>query len=620
MDQERLLKEAQAIAAKYPFYMVKGQLNHLYGFIYQTPDGNIKYALDVIFDESFPEEPPQIAFRQQIPNLPAEIQLNTLSNWTPNSHVVDIIDELAIIVKNAVEGTGQPTEELQNIPIQPQPPKSSQQPTQPQSSAQPQLSDQSQPPIQSQQESANVNAKANSQPLNTEEEFITPDLNAYPNVNEQWITPESYETWTEEDFEQGQQYVGENQDSQNTASTEYPDYLQSEEQADNISTTSQEYSPEEIVDTGDIILTTEAALIQQEYAMDYGESIGKVEVYLTITIDQTFIIKIDFTEYPKRPLVEVPEGIEALLGDINESLEVLKNWDPSKPPHVVDIIHELESKLWFLSDLETEANIISGEYKVEMINGVISNMKVTLYTYGFKEYQLEIDISEYPERPKIKYSLELEELIKTPLEELSAYKNWKKGESHCVDIIREIQWLVDKNSRINFELSLLRGGIKEVNYNAEENSISAKLEGKMKTEGVSFEFKVKLPKDYPMTAPKIELLSKLEGQEDLKNKLLGQIQTFTTSWHQFNYLIDLFNEISKAIFEVSVISCVICHKIECPECGLKISAPNPEDQCQVKCPSCERLYHKSCWNKTIAAFKKCGFCLRPPPPNMMYID
>lgn len=636
MDENRLLKEAQLIAAKYEFFMVKGQVSHLYGYIYKSKDGETTYPLDIQYDEDFPEVPPQLSFPEEIPNLPEEIELHTLNNWTTESHVIDVIDELAVIVNKAINE--QPAAvDMQKIPVPDQEPAAVPQPKSP---AQPQS--QNQQPIHpmpepqtkaqpSESSETSMPSAPSTKPQSSENdsaEYLTPDLNAYP-AEDMYQQPDvqQYEQWKPEDFEnpaapQTQLDASSQQQSQptpqpSTASTASP---QSPPQDQN----ETEYSTPEIIDTEspqDLLLTTEMAMIQQEYAMDYDEnSISKVEIYLTITMEQTFIIKIDFSDYPKRPVVELPSGLVNLLGDVNTAIEVLKNWDYDNPSHVVEIVRELESKLWFLSDLQLESKMIVGEYKAEMIDGIISKLNVTLYTYGFKEYHLEIDISNYPDKPLIKYANELQELIKTPLEEIKAYKKWKRKDSHPVDLIREIQWLVDKNSRINFELTLLRGGMDEVTYNENENSISAKLSGKMKTEGVSFDFNCNLPRDYPMGIPKISLESELEGREDLKKKLTAQIDKFVSGWHQFNYLIDLFNQISKAIFDISVISCVICHKIECPECTKKISAHEESEQCQVQCPSCERLYHKSCWNKTIASFSKCGFCLKPPPPNMQHVD
>jgi len=533
----RLLKEAQLIAEKFPFYTVKGKLNHLYGNIYESPDGEIKCALEIVYEETFPEHPPQFIFSDDSPNIPEGTQIKSLKNWTPESNVVDIVNEISELKKIAVETKGQQAVLIDTI---------------------------------------------------EEDEYLTPDPGEYPSdYGEEHINTKNYPEWKPEDF-------GES--------------------------TNTEIEEEQFESTdADIQIATEAALVQQEYAMDYiNNSVGIVEIYLTITVEQTFIIKINFSNYPQRPELILNEGLTSLFGDIYEKLKILKNWKEKSPSHIVEIIRELESKLWFLSEVEIETKKITGSYKTETINNIFSNLKVILLTYGFKEYTLNVDLSNYPNFPKIEYSTELNDLIKNPVENLAVYKNWKKKDSHVVEVLEEISWLVDKNSRINFEIDLLKGGMKEVSYLADINSITAKLAGQLKTKDLTFEFNVKLPDNYPMSAPEFVLKTDLEGMEELEKKLKKQIEEFVGSWHPFNYLIDLFNRISKAIFEVSVVSCVICHQIDCPSCSSKISAPNADygEECQVMCPSCERLYHKHCWDQTILSFGKCGFCLRPPPPHL----
>lgn len=628
MDTNRITLEAQQIATKYKFFMVKGQINHLYGYIYESQDGKTKYAIDVIFDNNFPNEPPQISFRQEIPNMPSEIQLDTLNNWSPNSKVVAVIDELALIVKKAV-GIVESVKELED--------SSSLQPQgqlKPATVSKEEVKDggiipktkENKAPIPEKSTKDELSEPIEPSEMKTEtsqEEYIMPDLNQYPDqADEQWVEGQQFEEWTP-DTQEGTPEISEEK-SETPILKEVEEKVEQPKNTGKVGDKKVQPKPK-IVDENacevDLSIATESAMVQQEYALDYIDgSPSKIEIYLTITIEQTFIIRIDFSEYPKRPILEIPDGLKKLLGDVNNSLEILKKWSDKKPSHVVEIIRELEGKLWFLTELETESKMVSGEYKADMIDGVLSNLKITIYTYGFKEYTLDLDISKFPTQPKITYSQELSDLIKAPVETIKTYREWKRKESHSVDILREIQWLVDKNSRINFEISLLRGGMKEVNYNTSENKITAQLEGKMKTEGISFNFEVILSPDYPMSPPKIDLKSELEGREDLKKKLTDQISKFISGWHQFNYLIDLFNEISKAIFEVSIVSCVICHKIECPQCGKKISSSNESEQCQVQCPSCERIYHKSCWSKTITSFHKCGFCLKPAPAELSNID
>jgi ubiquitin-protein ligase len=666
-DNDRLLIEAQLIAQKFQFFMVKGQVNHLYGYIYQNKDASVKYALDITYDDTFPENPPVFSFPQVIPNLPQEIELQTLNNWTTESHVVEAVSELSDVIKKAVEGQvkGNQPKIVQKQPIPPAQPQNA-------NVQKPQLPVEKQPNVGTSQ--PNVQKKTAELPKNIQqkpiaespqEEYLTPSMDEYPTDDQtdqligdqgQYATAEEFPEWKAEDFEQSESGdsgeldlysendVGEQEATSPDVKEEpikqpvkQPVKQSTKQPAVQPPTQKANAQPQQVkpqvpqqapsqepsqADTGegdqtDIAVSTEAALIQQEYAMDYiGDSIGKVEIYLTITIEQTFIIQIDFSDYPKRPKIELQEGLKSILGNIYNTIDVLKNWNEKKPIHIVKIIRELEGKLWFLSDLEVEAKMITGEYKSALIDGVISHLRVSLVTYGFKEFPIDVDITKYPAQPSIKYSKDIENLIKVPPENLNAYRSWKRKESHAVDLIREISWLVDKNSRIAFEIALLKGGVKDVKYEPATNMIKANLAGQMKTKDAAFAFEVSIPESYPMNAPKIDLKSELEGMEDIKEKLTKQITTFTSKWSPFSYLIDLFNQISKAIFEVSVVSCVICHSHDCPTCKKKISAENIDEQCNTMCPACERLYHKHCWDQTIISFGKCGFCLRPPPPNM----
>ena len=58
MDKQRILREAQIISSQFSFWMVSGNIAHLYGYAYETPEQ--KYIVEVKFDEEFPNAPPQI--------------------------------------------------------------------------------------------------------------------------------------------------------------------------------------------------------------------------------------------------------------------------------------------------------------------------------------------------------------------------------------------------------------------------------------------------------------------------------------------------------------------------------------------------------------------------------
>jgi ubiquitin-protein ligase len=359
-----------------------------------------------------------------------------------------------------------------------------------------------------------------------------------------------------------------------------------------------------------VAINTELSLIQQEYAYDQPDpNNALINVYLTITIAKTFIISIDFMNYPEKPKISFPDEIINLLGDTKESLTIMKNWDSNKPLHILDILHEIEKKLLFIKEIETQSKKIAGEYQCESIPNNLTVLKVHLLTYGFKEYSMDVDLESYPKPPLVMLASELEEIIQKPITELNTYKNWQENETEPIDIIREISWLLDKNSRINFEIALLKDHYQNIRYEPTTAVLYLEMKGKMRTEDLTFEFQVNLPREYPMKMPEVKVINKfeLEAHEKIKSDLHNSFNDFFDEWTPFSYLVDLFNLISKKIFEVSVVSCVICHKIECPSCAKKIAG---EDNCHAECPHCNRAYHKHCWEQTIKSFGKCGFCLR----------
>ena len=100
MDKQRILKEAQKIASKSSFWMVSGNIAHLYGYVYETPEKKIE--MEIKFDETFPNSPPQLIYHDDIKELLGDIQLEKHLNWTLESNVVDIIHELKLKIQDAL--------------------------------------------------------------------------------------------------------------------------------------------------------------------------------------------------------------------------------------------------------------------------------------------------------------------------------------------------------------------------------------------------------------------------------------------------------------------------------------------------------------------------------------
>ncbi|MFX1503939.1 MAG: hypothetical protein ACFFDH_23455 [Promethearchaeota archaeon] len=535
MDNQRILKEAQRIAKKFSFWMVSGNIAHLYGYVHETPE--IKYELEIKFDEDFPNIPPQMIYHDEIKELLGNFQLNNIINWTPDSTVVNIIHELKSKIEDALK-LPKEISEKQLIPIEEE---------------------------------------------QTEEEYITPDLNEFP-----------------PDF-QYEKFITPSDSTSDLFYTETPIDSPSGDVQEDLIEGSEPLS---------VAVNTELSLIQQEYAYDQpGSNEADINIYVTITLTKTFMIRIDFTKYPEKPVITFPEEIKKILGDPYKTLDTVMEWNSKNSIHIVEILHEIEKKLLFIKEIETQSKKISGEYQCESVSDSLTALNVHLLTYGFKEYDMGVDLESYPNPPKIDLSSELKDIIQIPITELNVYKTWKENESEPVEIVREISWLVDKNSRINFEIDLLKDHYKNIKYEPSTATLQVEMKGRMKTEDLTFEFQIELPNDYPMKMPTVKVINEfdLEAHEKIKKDLHASFNDFFNEWTPFSYLVDFFNLISKKIFEVSVVSCVICHKIECPSCSKKIAG---EDNCHTECPHCNRAYHYHCWEQTIKSFGKCGFCLR----------
>jgi ubiquitin-protein ligase len=554
LDRQRILREAQKIAKEFSFWMVSGNITHLYGYVLESPAK--KYELEIKFNENFPEKPPDMIYHDEIKDLMGEFELINYLNWTSESSVVNIIRELKTKILEALQKPEETVEE----------------------------------PIET------VKKDEKSDETFETEEYVTPDLDAYPpDFQYDDITPqESSENYN---------------DQTSKTQIEKPDLSSTTETYETVPEPIQKPLIEEEEQLS-IVVNTELGLIQQEYAYDQiSQNPAVINVYITVTLAKTFLVRIDFASFPEQPKIQFPEEVDKLLGNPLKVLNTLNNWDSKKPIHIVDILHELEKKLSFIKEIESQIKKITGEYQSEKISESLTTLKVNLLTYGFKEYSIDINLETYPAPPIVELPSELQHIINIPITELTSYKNWIDDESEPVEIVREISWLVDKNSRINFEIDLLKDHYKDIVYDPLTTTLNVEMKGKMKTEDITFEFQINLPEDYPMKIPEIKVVNEfeLEAHEKIKNDLHTSFDDFFNEWTPFSYLIDLFNLISKKIFEVSVVSCVICHKLECPICSKKIAG---EDNCHAECPHCNRAYHQHCWEQTIKSFGKCGFCLR----------
>ena len=104
----------------------------------------------------------------------------------------------------------------------------------------------------------------------------------------------------------------------------------------------------EIIDR-EIQIAGEAKDLMYYFQTDFEESVSKVKIYLSITLEDHFIIGIDFTDYPRRPKLEVPREVLQLFKDSSEgfynSLSTFANWNLEHPARIYELATEIETVL-----------------------------------------------------------------------------------------------------------------------------------------------------------------------------------------------------------------------------------------------------------------------------------
>nr|MDO8088213.1 hypothetical protein [Candidatus Sigynarchaeum springense] len=589
MSREAVFNEAEQILAEFSeFWAVDENIYHLFGIVQKT--GVKQYTVEIYFPNDFPASAPQIRISKEIAELLGkQIELKTLSNWRKGeSRVVDILKELKLLIDRSLEM------DITDLKITPKSKEGTQKA----------YSEFATPEPFEFQASGNKPSGVKAVPRPAEGVKIR--AVAEPEDEIKVFIPDG-KKWSEEGLEK---HKAGPEGSFDEAAWESSGSGGVDAGAEAASLTGD---PEK-----DAALKAELDKLMTEYSIDYT-NIADVNIYLTISVESTFIVHINYLDFPERPVIELPDDLKGLIPNPNTQLATLRDWNPADPPSIVDVVRELESSLWSLNEIEAKLKRIFGEFEASYVPNSKTAVRVTILTFGFQEFHVTIDLKGFPHRPAVLYSQNLAALIKVPPEQLKVMQNWENSEEkEPVAIVREINWLIDKESRMSFEIDLLKSNLKDVVWEPLAKTVTVKMKGTMKTQEASFDFKARLPENYPVSPPTIELLSEL-AEESMETKMKASLKAMLTNWNpNASYLIDAFNALSKAIFEVSVISCIICHKIPCVTCGSLLDSPDPNvETCKAECPYCNRVYHKHCWDQTIASFGKCGFCLRPPPSTMM---
>ena len=99
------------------------------------------------------------------------------------------------------------------------------------------------------------------------------------------------------------------------------------------------------------IHSEQAAKLLEQFAVEMlDNSITKYRLFLTAAVRLKdaihYEVIVDFSPYPHPPVFDFPPKLQAILGDAGEALETIRDWDPVHPPDWVDIVQELEDKVY----------------------------------------------------------------------------------------------------------------------------------------------------------------------------------------------------------------------------------------------------------------------------------
>ncbi|TFG19419.1 MAG: hypothetical protein EU529_16335 [Promethearchaeota archaeon] len=109
----------------------------------------------------------------------------------------------------------------------------------------------------------------------------------------------------------------------------------------------------------EVLIASEAKDLMYYFQTEFIDSITNALVYLSITLDEHFIIGLDFEAYPEKPKLNIPlEIIKLFEGDIDKFWEKTisySNWDSANPKRIYELIIEIESILIeiFHADVKT---------------------------------------------------------------------------------------------------------------------------------------------------------------------------------------------------------------------------------------------------------------------------
>ena len=170
-------------------------------------------------------------------------------------------------------------------------------------------------------------------------------------------------------------------------------YTQIEEEPTQI----EEGPPDVEVSTSDhvdkeILIAGEAKDLMYYFQTEFIESVSTAKIYLSITLEDHFIIDINFNKYPERPILEIPtEVLELFNKDLLKfyaSLPIYLNWDRENPSRIYELATEIETVLInvYNADVNTilQKSVELIDKKKEKLENLIKSVKISSKNKDYK--------------------------------------------------------------------------------------------------------------------------------------------------------------------------------------------------------------------------------------------
>lgn len=356
------------------------------------------------------------------------------------------------------------------------------------------------------------------------------------------------------------------------------------------------------------ILKKEIDLLIHNFQVELDpENVTHIKLDFYSSTGNYFLIELNCRDYPNHIEISFPPDLTDLIGP-PDSLNLIKTFPQKPPAHLIDIFRQIEEEIQGKAKLDELIQSIYEQFDVEQPTELTSKLIIHIYSLDAEQFDLELDLTDFPQLPKITLSPKLEKFIF--LDSLNSIRSWSTSKSHVEDIIREISTILDRKLRLNMELKLLKQKGIDAVFDSVNSVIHVSL-SESETNPVKYKFDIKIHDDYPSSPPIITQLAST-GDKKLTQKFQNAVNNFIVEWFPAANLAEFFQELKENISESSEFVCSVCKKLACPYCSKNVTGTIPgvsgEYECSVTCPHCKRLFHKCCWKEYVKYSQKCPIC------------